>query len=174
MFFLETERLQLIPLPHDMLTLCQQDRAAMEAKIGLNTSAMCIDPVYIVELEDALANFWIPMTATYPDRYQWYTNWEIVLKKERLAIGGIGFIGYPDDNGQTETGFMLDKNFHGKGYAKEALISISNWAFTHDELKTIIAKTAEDNLPSRKLLESAGFMRIGQEADLLIYCKQCI
>ena len=174
MFFLETERLQLIPLTHDLLKLCQLDRATMEAKLELNKSNMLIDPVYVTELEDAIENFWIPMTAANPDRYQWYTNWEIVLKKERLAIGGIGFIGYPDENGQTETGFMLDKNFHSKGYAKEALISITNWAFTHEDVRTIIAKTTEDNLPCRKLLESAGFIPVRQEAGLLIYSKQSI
>lgn len=174
MFFIETERLLLIPLTHDLLKLCQQNRANMEVKLGLNLSDMLIDPVYLTELEDAIENFWIPMTAANPDRYQWYTNWEIVLKKERLAIGGIGFIGYPDETGQTETGFMLDKNFHCRGYAKEALIGISNWAFTHDDVKSIIARTAEDNLPSRKLLERAGFLPVKQEADLVIYCKQRI
>lgn len=172
MFFIETERLQLVPLTHDLLTLCQQNRATMEAQLGLNTSDMRIDPLYVTELEDALTNFWIPMTAAHPDRYQWYTNWEIILKEERLAIGGIGFIGYPDENGQTETGFMLDQNFHSKGYAKEALVGITNWAFSHEEVKTIIAKTMEDNRPSRTLLERAGFMPVGQEADLLIYYKQ--
>ncbi len=171
MFFIETERLQLIPLTHDLLMLCQQDRAAMETQLGLNTSDMRIDPLYVTELDDALAHFWIPMTAANPDRYQWYTNWEIVLKEERLAIGGIGFIGYPDENGQTETGFMLDKNFHSKGYAKEALTGITNWAFSHEEVKTIIAKTMEDNLPSRTLLERAGFMLTEQEANLVIYSK---
>ncbi|UYQ92655.1 GNAT family N-acetyltransferase [Chitinophaga horti] len=170
MSYLETERLRLIPLSHKLLLLWQQDRAAMELQLGLNPSAMVIDAEYQFEMTDALVNFWLPKTAEFPDKYEWYTNWEIVFKAENKSIGGIG-VGYPNEDGVSETGFMLDASYQGRGLALEALKAMLGWAFRNGELKTILARTYTHNEACRKLVQNAGFVQVKEEEGLLHYHK---
>ncbi|SHM79986.1 Protein N-acetyltransferase, RimJ/RimL family [Chitinophaga jiangningensis] len=171
MFFLETERLKLIPLTHDLLQLCNQNRPEMEARLGLTTNVMKISQEYVTEIQYAMAHFWLPQTAAHPDNYFWYTNWEIVLTSCNMAIGGIGFAGAPDDKGFAEIGFMLDEHFHGQGYAAEALRAMINWAFGHEAVRHVVARTYEDNAPCRRLLLGAGFMPVAADGRLLTYRK---
>ena len=171
MFYIETPRLKLIPLTHQLLQSYQADRAFMESTLGLQASSMQIDPLYKKELQDALAYFWLPQTLEHPDDYHWYTNWEIVLKSTNTSIGGIGFIGFPDAKGETEVGYMLDEMQQGKGYALEALQRMLDWAFSHSHTLAVIACTAETNHPSRKLLIKAGFWEEGNEEGLLRFRK---
>ncbi|RYD89550.1 MAG: N-acetyltransferase [Sphingobacteriales bacterium] len=167
MFFIETERLKLIPLTHQLLQLCYANRAEMEQALGLNISAMQVAPFYRAEYEDALLNFWLPNSLKYPDKYQWYTTWEIVLKETNTAVGGIGFAGYANEAGEAETGYMIDELQQRKGYATEALRAITNWAFEDEYVKAVIAQTPADNSASQKLLEKAGFMYINETESLL-------
>jgi ribosomal-protein-alanine N-acetyltransferase len=44
MFFIESERLRLIPLTHAQLLLWKESREKMELSMGLNPSNMLIDP----------------------------------------------------------------------------------------------------------------------------------
>nr|WP_255578265.1 GNAT family N-acetyltransferase [Chitinophaga sp. sic0106] len=143
----------------------------MEARLGLTTSVMKISPEYATEIQDAMQHFWLPQTAAHPASYYWYTNWEIVLASCNKAIGGIGFAGAPDENGLAEIGFMLDENFHGQGYATEALLQMINWAFSHDAVRGVVARTYEDNSACRKLLLGAGFMPVAADGRLLTYRK---
>jgi [ribosomal protein S5]-alanine N-acetyltransferase len=161
----------LIPLTHQLLQICVSSRSKMEEAIGLNKSSMQIDELFQNEVADALANYWLPKTLENPGLYQWYTSWEIVRRDTNTSIGGIGIIGYPNPAGETEIGYMLDKQEHGKGYASEALMTITDWAFTHDDTKCIFVKTFEDNLPSRKLLLKCGFIEVGKDEENLCTYK---
>jgi ribosomal-protein-alanine N-acetyltransferase len=169
MFFIESERLKMIPLTHQQLLLLKQDRSLMETAMGLQSSTMLIDPLYVKKIDDAIYNFWLPNTLAYPDRYHWYTDWEIILKSTNTAIGGMGFNGYPNDQGEAEIGYMIDAQHHNKGYATEALSIMTIWAFTHEFVKVVIVHTYADNLPSRRLLDKCGFSLVDDTAGLLTY-----
>jgi RimJ/RimL family protein N-acetyltransferase len=135
----------------------------MERSLGLNISNMQTDPFYQNEVDDAMINFWLPKTLEHPDAYMWYTSWEIILKSSNTSVGGMGFAGEPNEHGEAETGYMIDQQQHNKGYATEALQLLTNWAFTHEKVKTIIVHTYADNLPSRKILTKNGFREIGTD-----------
>ena len=170
MFFIESERLKMIPLTQQLLQLSHADRAAMELSLDLDVSAMLIDPFYIAEMEDAMINFWLPKTLAHPDTYQWYTNWEIVLKITNTSIGGMGFAGEPNEHGEVNIGYMIDKQHHNCGYGTEALKLLTGWAFTQPPVKSVIVHTHEDNLPSRKILVKNGFAETGKnEENFVIY-----
>jgi RimJ/RimL family protein N-acetyltransferase len=169
MFFIESERLKLIPLTYEQLLLLRQSRALMETSIGLTPSNMLVDPLYTNEIADALDNFWLPNALAHPDQYFWYTDWELVHKSTNTSIGGMGFAGYPNDDGEAEIGYMIDGNQHNKGFATEALQTMIEWAFTHSFVKTIIVHTYADNLPSRRLLNKCGFDQVEDVEGLLRY-----
>jgi ribosomal-protein-alanine N-acetyltransferase len=172
MFFIESERLRMIPLTHELLQLMHTDRQAMELKLSLNASAQQIDELYVKEIEDAMVNFWLPKTLEHPELYKWYTNWEIILKSTNTSIGGMGFAGEPNEHGEAETGYMIDQQHQNKGYATEALQLLIKWAFTHDVVMAIVVHTYEDNLPSRKILAKCNFKEVGKDAAGLMAYRQ--
>ncbi|WP_161964482.1 GNAT family N-acetyltransferase [Mucilaginibacter endophyticus] len=159
----------MIPLTRAQLLLLKQDRKLLELSLGLNPSAMLIDPLYVKEIDEAFDNFWLPNTLAFPDKHLWFTAWEIVLKSTNTIIGGMGFAGYPNEAGEAEIGYMIDANHHNKGFATEALKLLSQWAFTHDFVQAIIVHTYADNLPSRKILDKCGFSLINDIEGLLTY-----
>ncbi len=171
MLFIESKRLRMIPLTHHLLQLLHADRSKMELSLGLTISSMQIDPFYKNEVDDAMINFWLPKTLEHPDTYMWYTNWEIILKIDKLSIGGMGFAGEPNENGEVETGYMIDRQQHNKGYATEALQLLTQWAFTQQKVKTIIVHTFDNNLPSRKILAKCGFHETGTDGEGLMTFK---
>jgi len=170
MFFIESERLKMIPLTHQLLQLLHADRSAMELSLGLNISNMQIDPFYQNEVDDAMTNFWLPKTLEHPDAYM-YTNWEIILKSSNTSIGCMGFAGEPNELGEAETGYMIDQQHQKKGYATEALQLLNGWAFAREKVKAIIVHTYADNLPSRKILVKCGFEEVAKDEKGLITFK---
>jgi ribosomal-protein-alanine N-acetyltransferase len=168
MFFIESERLRMIPLTHELLQLLHTGRAAMEQALGLAQSCWQVDEFYQKEIDDAMVNFWLPKTLANPGNFIWYTDWELVLKSTNTAIGGMGFNGEPNENGEAEIGYMIDGQHHNKGYATEALQLLSGWAFNDDRVKTIIVHTYQDNLPSGRILAKCGFREVGIDGEGLM------
>jgi len=158
MIEINAERLILIPLDNQLLTLWSTEgRNQMEARLGLNPSNWLMSNFDRIETEDALQNFWLPMTAEHQADFFWFTNWAIVLASENTSVGGIGFAGFPDQDGVTMVGYFIDGNHREKGYATEALNCLINWAKLEPSLKTIIADTPFFNFPSQNVLIKAGF-----------------
>ena len=157
MLSIDSNRLKLIPLTHSQLLLLKSNRVELEQSMGLNPSAMVIDAYFQQESLEALLNFWLPYTKAYPDLYQWYTNWQIVLKETNTVIGGISLGGYPNDYGETTIGYLIDQKHQGNGYATEALIRLSKWAFQFSTLNYIHADTLITNYASQQVLQKVGF-----------------
>lgn len=166
MLVIETERLKLVPLNFEQLTLLRQERALLETSMGLKISAMEIDDFFMAEIDDAM-NFWLEGTSTHPDHYQWYTNWDIILKKENMVVGGIGLTGLPDENGEVMTGYLIDKKYHRQGFAAEALSALAEWVFLHPEVRAIKADTPSNNLASQGVLSKNYFVKIGKSEGCL-------
>lgn len=169
MFFLETDRLKLIPLTYLQLLACQQNRAAFEQSFGLQVSAMRIGITFKQEINEAIQNFCIPNTKAYPDLYLWYTNWEIVLKDINTSIGNISLGGYPDDYGETFVGYVIDEQYWNLGYATEALTTLLKWGFSFSILKIVNADTPADNYASQKVLLKCGFKQVKAEQKIVYF-----
>ncbi|RWY55573.1 GNAT family N-acetyltransferase [Mucilaginibacter gilvus] len=168
MFFIETERLKLIPLTRAQLLLLQESREKMELSMGLTPSNMLVDQIWQDELADAIENWCLPKTLLYPDKWIWYSIWEAVRKDTNTSIGGFG-LGYPDENGESITGYSIDRNEQGKGYGTEGLKRICEWGFETPEVKVIWADTGLDNLPSQRILQKAGFTQTGTRDEFAVF-----
>lgn len=83
------------------------------------------------------------------------------------AIGGIGFIGQPED-GSVEVGYGLAPSARGHGYAAEALGALLALAAEHG-LTGVVATTDPDNVASQRTLLRAGFELAGTDDTLLRY-----
>ena len=171
MFFIESERLRMIPLTHKLLQLLHTNRQTMELALGLNISNPQISSFYKKEIDDAMVNFWLPKTLANPKAYKWYTNWDIILKNANMSVGGMGFNGEPNEKGEAETGYMINEQHQNKGYATEALQLLSGWAFTQQKVKAVIVHTYDYNLPSKRILAKCGFEEVGKDGEGLLTYK---
>ncbi|MDP4090037.1 MAG: GNAT family protein [Bacillota bacterium] len=64
-------------------------------------------------------------------------------------------------------GYSIDKDFQGRGYMKEALKLILEYAFVEMELHRIEASTLVDNIKSQRVLLSCGFEILGVNKEYL-------
>jgi RimJ/RimL family protein N-acetyltransferase len=89
--------------------------------------------------------------------------WQVLDRRDgRLrAIGGIGFLGRPDQLGEVEVGFGLVPASRGSGLAAEALRALVSWAGEHGA-GVVYGITTADNLASQHTMHRAG---LRQRAD---------
>jgi [ribosomal protein S5]-alanine N-acetyltransferase len=163
---LETTRLSLVPLTHEQLLYYKNDPQALAENLNLNYKERMDDPAVAADLEEAI-EFWLNKTLEHGDKFEWFTNWIIILKEKRFAIGGIGFAGFPDDEGKSMVGYGLDVGYHGKGYATEALQVLLKWGFLHADLQAVTADTPLENISSHKVLIKNGFKEVDRSENLI-------
>ena len=64
---------------------------------------------------------------------------------------------------------MLNKAYHGKGYAYEAAHAFFDYLFCEKDARRIYAYTEDDNLPSQHLCERLGMRREGMFLEFVSF-----
>lgn len=95
-------------------------------------------------------------------------HFAIVLKENQKVIGEIDAMPEspaPDDKNPVPDTFspcwMLNKNYHSKGYAYEAAHAFFDYLFNQKDARRIYAYTEDYNIKSQKLCEKLGMRREG-------------
>ncbi len=89
-------------------------------------------------------------------------DWYQLAIEERASgtlLGDIGFCVRVEDPTQAEIGFTLDRPYHGRGYAQEAVTLLLDFLFLEQGLHRVTANCLAGNLPSAHLLERIGMRR---------------
>lgn len=81
-------------------------------------------------------------------------------KTSAKVIGHVIFHKY-NDKSEYELGWILNKDFQGKGYAKEASIALCDYGFNKLKLNRIVAETDAKNQRSISLIKSLGMKNSG-------------
>jgi ribosomal-protein-alanine N-acetyltransferase len=106
------------------------------------------------------------------------TNFAIDVAGE--AVGGIGFtVQYDVARRSAEIGYWLGEDFWGRGIATEALIAVTDYAFSNYDVCRLYAHVFDWNGASARELEKAGYefegrmkksvTKDGQTIDQLMY-----
>ncbi|MDN4167019.1 GNAT family protein [Cytophagales bacterium LB-30] len=162
MLSIETTRLRLLALQSNHLILLKNGRSILERHLGLRESSWDMEPEFVQAFEEVL-DMLIERTASHPLNYGLYTNWEIVLASKNMSIGGVGLF---TEAGQTMLGYSLDKKYHGKGYATEAVMGICRWVLNeYPNIMEISAETNSGNIPSERVLVKSGFTFEGDSLE---------
>jgi RimJ/RimL family protein N-acetyltransferase len=85
--------------------------------------------------------------------------WQVHAVDAGLVVGGAGFHGEPDAEGIVEIGYGIAPEWQGQGIATtavERLIAIARAAGA----RRLVAGTDPDNVPSQRVLEKNGFVRL--------------
>jgi len=164
----ETKRIRAVALNKYGMYVFINNLIALEKILGLAHSNM--------QLESHVKN---AMEISYDKMLEneensiWFTNWIIILKKENKIIGGIGFKNTPNNNGEIEIGYGIDKDYWNKGLMTETVNYLTKWALNHENVKSVVAETLESNLASQKVLQKAGFS-ITKKIDNMIWWRKGI
>ena len=90
----------------------------------------------------------------------------VMVSNKKETIGLIDLFEFDPKNKRAGIGLLIAKSEHRhKGYGKEALELVCNYAFTHLNVHQLFANIAADNAASIKLFESLDFEKIGVKRD---------
>ena len=151
-----TERLDLLTIDlgvHRALAAGQLDEAA--AMLGVALPEDFPDGVP--------SSMRIAQLEADPEELPWLVR-ALVLRTEGRAVGSAGFHAPPSD-GMAELGYAILAADRRKGYAREAVIGLMDWARGTGRVSTFRAAIAPDNRASQALVASLGFVRVGEQID---------
>lgn len=90
------------------------------------------------------------------------------IRRDGVAIGGLGFHRPPDEHGAVTIGYGVVPAARGQGYATEALRGMLALARDHG-VRTVRGDTEQDNLASQRVMLAAGMRHVRDDAKLRYY-----
>lgn len=81
----------------------------------------------------------------------------------RMPEGFAGGIDLKLDEGRWNVSYFVHRDYRGRGIARRALRAVVDWAFNHLGLDEVSTRVRDGNIASQKVLEAAGFKRVGVE-----------
>jgi ribosomal-protein-alanine N-acetyltransferase len=157
---LKTQRLKLLPFTLELKKATLAERARLAEMLEVEIP----DAWPGADLLEALP-FLIEVMEKDPAGIVW--DGIILHKAEQIAIGGIGFLGGPDEAGMVEMGYNILPAYEGQGYATEMARRVIDWAFHTPGIQVITAQCLDDNIGSIRVLEKVGMRRLAPEGNLL-------
>ncbi|HPG31012.1 MAG TPA: GNAT family N-acetyltransferase [bacterium] len=159
---IQTKRLILEPLTIELIDAALSNNSKKIEELGYYVNSEWPEN----DLIDALPVF---KELLMQNGINGFNNWVITLNK--MIIGSAGFIGNPDENGETEIGFGIITSMRKKGYCFEAVSELINWAFHQNRVKSIKANCDETNSASISIIRKLGFSE-GKRQNGLIEWKK--
>ena len=94
-----------------------------------------------------------------------FYGWGIM--HEGKLIGTIGAYDYDADKSWIEIGMSIERASWGHGFATEALTAVLRYLTEHENVKTVSAWCASDNIGSRKVMEKSGMQMVRADKGAL-------
>ena len=92
-------------------------------------------------------------------------RWVLIRKEDNVKLGTCGFHCWDKSTGCCDVGYDLHPDFWGKGYMREAMNKILEFARNEMQINRINACIYVKNAASIKLAEKLGFLFTGQMKD---------
>lgn len=86
-----------------------------------------------------------------------YLAYTITLKDETTVVGSIG-CSYYEDLQKTGITYFIGTQYRNNGYAVEAVKAYMEYFLKHYNINKVIATVRNENVPSWKVVEKAGFV----------------
>lgn len=153
-----TERLIIKPLTLEQL----QKYILADGSLEEEFQTHYIPRTITFELQEAIEQTIIPKINDSKSDYLYSTLWVIIAADSNYLIGDLCFIGEPNEEGEIEIGYGIYESFREKGYMKEAINGMIQWASEQHQVKSIIAHTTKFNQASFILLQKNNFVKIDE------------
>jgi ribosomal-protein-alanine N-acetyltransferase len=163
---LETDRLIIMPLSPEELSVYLQADGKLEMILGLLPTGRAVSP----DVRAMVEQFTIPkMKEAVKEEWLFITFWIAIEKKSKSIVAELGFKGGPDTRGFIEIGYGTMPNQRSKGYMTEAVSAMITWAKTQSDVRGVLAETKEDNVGSIRVVEKNNFRRYGRKDKLILW-----
>jgi [ribosomal protein S5]-alanine N-acetyltransferase len=152
-----TPRLRLAPLTPSLLrAVAGGDLAEVERQLGARVGKGWEEGVP--------AQLRLEQLAADASQQPWLVR-AMVASTPRRVVGCIGFHAPPDDDGRVEIGYDIVVAERRKGYAREGIQALLDWAWATGRVQTCVASVSPHNTPSLALIHSFGFRHVGEQID---------
>jgi ribosomal-protein-alanine N-acetyltransferase len=152
-----TSRLRLLPLTPSLLrAVAGGDLAEVERQLGARVGTGWEDGVP--------ARLRLEQLAADASAQPWLVR-AMVASTPRQVVGCVGFHAPPDDEGRVEIGYDVVVSARRKGYAREGIRALLDWAWATGRVRTCVASVSPHNAPSLALIRSFGFRHVGEQID---------
>lgn len=158
---IQTERLRLLPLTHDLLQKYLRADHSLEEALQVAPIELAISP----ELKEAMEQAFLPNTANPEKNYLLCTLWTIILRSENKMVADLCIVDEPNENGEIEIGYGTYAAEQGKGYMTEAVAGIIHWVKKQPSVKAITAGTDKTNIASYTVLQKNNFTKTGETEE---------
>ena len=108
---------------------------------------------------------WLAQLRASPAPGPWTHGFAVVERATGAVVGNGGFKGPPDADGVVEIAYGLAPAHRGRGYAREAVRALSDYALGAGGACRVRAHTRPDNAASARVLVVCGFTCLGQVLD---------
>ena len=78
----------------------------------------------------------------------------------------LGHVGFGPLDNEVEVSYAIAESARGRGYGVESLACACDWIASTFSVSRVLAITAVENIPSRRMLERASFAHV-QDEDML-------
>ncbi|MCQ2770795.1 MAG: GNAT family N-acetyltransferase [Clostridia bacterium] len=85
-----------------------------------------------------------------------FYDWAVVVRQTGKMIGTCGFSHFDFDNNSAEIGYVLNRDYWGKGYAAEAAHRVAEFAFHELGIHRVFVRIIEGNKGSVRVAEKLG------------------
>ncbi len=89
----------------------------------------------------------------------------ITDNNKETALGFIDLFDFDPKNRRVGVGLMLLETARGKGFGKDALTTLCDYAFDAFQVHQLYANITSDNAASIALFENQGFVKVGVKKD---------
>ena len=152
-----TPRLRLLPLTPSLLrAVAGGDLAEVERQLGARVGKGWEEGVP--------AKLRLEQLAADPSEQPWLVR-AMVASTPRRVVGCVGFHAPPDDDGRVEIGYDIVVADRRKGFAREGIRGLLEWAWATGRARTCVASVSPHNAPSLALIRSFEFRHVGEQID---------
>ena len=164
-YTIETERLIIFPLKKNELSKYADSPDELAKELNIIFISQELEP----ETKNAILNDLLPHLNDDDEYFFFSTMWLIIEKKSGNQVGGFCFHGPLETNNEVEIGYGTEPKFQNNGFMTESLYGMLSWLKKNNLVKTVIAKTNNDNIPSWRVLEKNNFMKISKDNNLITW-----
>ena len=114
------------------------------------------------DMEDAVPFFY----NSFKENGNYWGSFFTIHKADRqLLLGTCGFKGAPNEENIVEIGYEIEASYRQKGLASEAAKGLIDFAFSHENVKAVMAHTLAHENPSVSVLKKLGFQFVKELSD---------
>lgn len=99
------------------------------------------------------------------------TDYIAEIKGTNVKIGVFGIV-IDSNYDEVEINYLIDGDYRGKGFAKEAVICLLNYAKIEKGCKIAIAEIHKENINSIMLAKSLGFYKERKNGEFFVFKKK--